>query len=617
MNIGRKRRFLPEELSSIDAITRAVKRLHTSSPSVSSLAESTQAQSSGSMHAQSGLQETSMTQEADSMGALALEVDQPAVETQSRPPRHRNDSPLPPSPCGSLSRHLASRAARWRSQNRLRRSIGSMCLPEREPSYASSMSPSPSGASEGVGGILQDSCASPGWHPSEAHTAGLDSPSCQATAAGILQDGPPTHFKAPAPRGPGACTTGYPPTGPTHPPTFSMGSPPPKGGWFTATGDESRTPPRHPLGASMGRSPSMMAEQGAEWGQEGTGSVGVDEWPLASGQVDSELPAGPRHEVDMAQVAIARLVGRQQMGDEDAAASARLELLNALDDLDMGPQPAASSTPSRLPRRLNLPRNSSVTFIPNPLTQFPSGPASPFSPLAPSSSGGQPPRPLTHSMSGLAAADIKRPSSGHYPLPHSALDRLPGLPERRQSLRRCSSLREQIRPIPADSIAESDPAGSAARETSRNVAGRLSHNAAHSDEHPRMDSVPSAAGGLSSVPQHEGAEEPELMTAARQKGFGEDCSAGSSRFFRASGTDPGRSKGDAARVVDQSGGPQMPGTPDRICSEDGSPAQPQAEGGVEGSGRAYDTVYEEANHLLRNLHFERIRRTKRSWQWDL
>ncbi|KAK9856090.1 hypothetical protein WJX84_004344 [Apatococcus fuscideae] len=382
MNIGRKRRFLPEELSSIDAITRAVKRLHTSSPSVSSLAESTQAQSSGSMHAQSGLQETSMTQEADSMGALALEVDQPAVETQSRPPRHRNDSPLPPSPCGSLSRHLASRAARWRSQNRLR-----------------------------------------------------------------------------------------------------------------------------------------------------------------------------RHEVDMAQVAIARLVGRQQMGDEDAAASARLELLNALDDLDMGPQPAASSTPSRLPRRLNLPRNSSVTFIPNPLTQFPSGPASPFSPLAPSSSGGQPPRPLTHSMSGLAAADIKRPSSGHYPLPHSALDRLPGLPERRQSLRR--------------------------------------------------------------VPQHEGAEEPELMTAARQKGFGEDCSAGSSRFFRASGTDPGRSKGDAARVVDQSGGPQMPGTPDRICSEDGSPAQPQAEGGVEGSGRAYDTVYEEANHLLRNLHFERIRRTKRSWQWDL
>ena len=67
MSLGRKRRFLPEELvrsqsssamqpsqtrhpvtltcrlqSSIDAITRAVKRLHTSSPSVSSLAESTQ-----------------------------------------------------------------------------------------------------------------------------------------------------------------------------------------------------------------------------------------------------------------------------------------------------------------------------------------------------------------------------------------------------------------------------------------------------------------------------------------------------------------------------------------------------------------------------------------------
>lgn len=36
-----------------------------------------------------------------------------------------------------------------------------------------------------------------------------------------------------------------------------------------------------------------------------------------------------------------------------------------------------------------------------------------------------------------------------------------------------------------------------------------------------------------------------------------------------------------------------------------------------GDGHTYDTVYEEANHLLRNLHFERMRRTKRSWQWDL
>ncbi|KAK9866997.1 hypothetical protein WJX84_000010 [Apatococcus fuscideae] len=185
MSLGRKRRFLPEELSSIDAITRAVKRLHTSSPSVSSLAESTQAHSTGSMHAQSGLQETSMTQEADSMGGPMSEVDQPAAENQSRPPRHRNDSPLPPSPCGSLSRHLASRAARWRSQNRLRRSIGGMCLPE---------------------------------HPE----AGM-------------------------------------------------------------------------------------------WDQEGMGmtNVGGDDWTLASGQVEPELPNGPRHEVDMAQVAVARHTGKE------------------------------------------------------------------------------------------------------------------------------------------------------------------------------------------------------------------------------------------------------------------------------------------------------------------
>ena len=178
-----------------------------------------------------------------------------------------------------------------------------MCLPEREPSNASSMSPSPSGASEGVGGNLQDSCASPSWHPSEAHTAGPDSPRCRGTAAGALpQEGGPTHFNAPAPRGQGACSSGYPPMAAAHPPTFSMGSPPPRGGWPGAMGDESQTPPRHPLGASMGRSPSIMAEQDLEWPQEGMGSVGVDEWPLTGGQVDSELPAGPRHEVDMAQV---------------------------------------------------------------------------------------------------------------------------------------------------------------------------------------------------------------------------------------------------------------------------------------------------------------------------
>ena len=53
----------------------------------------------------------------------------------------------------------------------------------------------------------------------------------------------------------------------------------------------------------MGRSPSILAEeQVGEWGPEGTGSVGVHEWPLTSGQVAAELPMGPGHEVDMAQV---------------------------------------------------------------------------------------------------------------------------------------------------------------------------------------------------------------------------------------------------------------------------------------------------------------------------
>lgn len=276
------------------------------------------------------------------------------------------------------------------------------------------------------------------------------------------------------------------------------------------------------------------------------------------------------------------------MGDEDAAASTRLELLDALDDLDMGPQPAASSTPSRLPRRLHLPRNPSVTFTPHPLTHFSSGAASPFNPrshpsgmaaspfnpLAPAASGAHTPKPPMQSLGGLAAADIQRPSSGHHPPSHSTLNRLPSLPDRRQGLRRCSSLRGPPRSAPADSVAESDPCGSEAMESSRERMHRPAYNAADLDMHPRMNSLPEA-GSLSGVPQRESSEEPDLMTAASEMGFGQDQPADHSGPGRASGGMLGGAKGHASGLMEQSGGPQMPSTPDQTCSEDGSPPQRQ------------------------------------------
>lgn len=251
----------------------------------------------------------------------------------------------------------------------------------------------------------------------------------------------------------------------------------------------------------------------------------------------------------------------------------------------MGPQPAASSTPSRLPRRLHLPRNPSITFSPHPLTHFSTGAASPFdprshpsgmaaspfNPLAPAASGGHTPKPPMQSLGGLAAADIQRPSSGHHPPTHSALDRLPGLPDRRQGLRRCSSLRGPPRSAPVDSVAESDPHGSEAMDSSRERPRQAVYDAAHLDMHPRMNSMPEA-GSMSSMPLRESSEEPELMTAASEMGFGRERSADHVGACRVSAGMVGNAKGQASGPMEQGGAPpQMPSTPDQTCSEDGSP----------------------------------------------
>lgn len=241
------------------------------------------------------------------------------------------------------------------------------------------------------------------------------------------------------------------------------------------------------------------------------------------------------------------MVGRQQIGDEEAAASARLELLNALDDLDMGPQPAASSTPTRLPRRLNLGRNPSVTFTShtsNPLIHSPhvgGGAQSPFHPLAPATSMLN---PLTSGLSGLPPAEGLQQGS--------ALERLPGLPDRRQSLRRCSSLREQTGPLRS-------PFDGSGASPAQNPAGcQASAIFDPTESMPQIE------------PHLKGAAGPGVLGAPGHH-MQQDL---------ATNIDPGPAGGipgeaGCGQSMDQSITPQMPRTPDQTCSEDGSPQQPQ------------------------------------------